>query len=213
MTFDLDSREGLFDILLKIGCPQKLHSLIISFQDEMKATIRYEGSESGIKHESLLALTLFDIFSDMLYKHPFGTSTEGVYLRTRHDASGSTESKKERCIDNQYFLLTMLLSTRTPRKNSSVSWIRSHTFLPSAYKTDQCAEKGCGHSTSPKSLTSSLTWDPQSGATSSLTRRSTREFGKAGKTLGSFINGVGEEQKLSTSTKMAVFTTAAKHGR
>ena len=45
-AFDLVSLDGLFNILLKIGCPPNLHSMIRSFHDDMKATIQYEGSMS-----------------------------------------------------------------------------------------------------------------------------------------------------------------------
>ena len=86
------SREGLFNILLKIGCPPKLHSLIKSFHDDIKATIQYEGSmsdsfdiKSGVKQACVLARTLFGIFFALLLKQAFGTATEGVYLRTRSD--------------------------------------------------------------------------------------------------------------------------------
>ena len=41
-VFDMVSRNGLFDSLLKIGCPPKLHNMIRSFHDDMKATIQYE---------------------------------------------------------------------------------------------------------------------------------------------------------------------------
>ena len=85
-AFDLVSREGLFDILPKIGCPPKLHSLIRSFHDDMKATIQYEGStsapfdiKSGVKQGCVLAPTLLGIFFALLLKHAFGASTEGVY--------------------------------------------------------------------------------------------------------------------------------------
>ena len=39
-AFDLVSRDGLFNILLKIGCPPNLHR---SFHDDMKATVQYRG--------------------------------------------------------------------------------------------------------------------------------------------------------------------------
>ena len=93
-AFDLVSRDGLFNILLKIGCPPKLHSMIRSFHDGMKATIQYEGSmsdtfdiKSGVKQGCVLAPTLFGIFFSLLLKHAFGTSTEGVYIHTRSDGS------------------------------------------------------------------------------------------------------------------------------
>ena len=89
---DLVSRDGLFNILMKIGCPPNLHSMIRSFHDDMKATIQYQGSmsepfniKSGVKQGCVLALTLFGIFFSLLLKHVFGTSTEGVYIHTRSD--------------------------------------------------------------------------------------------------------------------------------
>ena len=92
-AFDLVSREGLFNILLIIGCPPpKLHKIIRSFHDDMRATVQYEGSmsepfdvKSGVKQGCVLAPTLFSIFFSMVLKHAFGTSTEGVYLHTRSD--------------------------------------------------------------------------------------------------------------------------------
>ena len=68
-AFDLISRDGLFKILLKFGCPRNLHSMIRSFHDDMKATIQYKGSisepfniKSGLKQGCVLATTLFGIF-------------------------------------------------------------------------------------------------------------------------------------------------------
>ena len=91
-AFDLVSRDGLFKVLAKIGCPPKLLSMIQSFHDGMKGTVQYDGStsdafdiRSGVKQGCVLAPTLFGIFFAVLLKHAFGTSTEGVYLHTRSD--------------------------------------------------------------------------------------------------------------------------------
>lgn len=91
-AFDLVSREGLFNILPKIGYPLKLHSMIKSFHDDRKATIQHEGSmsepliiKSGVKQGCILMSTLFGIFFPLLLKHAFRTSMEGVYLHTRSD--------------------------------------------------------------------------------------------------------------------------------
>ena len=91
-AFDLVSRDGLFKILPKIGCPPKLQSLIESFHSNMKGTVQFNGSSSepfdirsGVKQGCVLAPTLFGIFFAILLKHAFGTATEGVYLRTRSD--------------------------------------------------------------------------------------------------------------------------------
>lgn len=91
-TFDLVNRDGLFNILLKIRCPPRLHSLIRSFHDDTTATIQYEDTisepfvfKSGVKQGCVLVPTLFGIYFSMLLKHAFGTATEGVYLHTKSD--------------------------------------------------------------------------------------------------------------------------------
>ena len=72
-AFDLVSREGLFLLLQKIGCPPTLLEIIVSFHDNMQATISYKGSlsdsfpiKSGVKQGCVLAPTLFGIFSLLL---------------------------------------------------------------------------------------------------------------------------------------------------
>lgn len=78
----LVSRERLFNILLKIECPQKLHNLIRYFHNAMKATIQFEENnlnplniKRGVKHGCFLAPTTF--FS-MVLKHTFETAAQGI---------------------------------------------------------------------------------------------------------------------------------------
>ena len=91
-AFDLVSRDGLFKILPKIGCPPKLLSIIRSFHEDMKGTVVSDGStsatfniRSGVKQGCVLAPTLFGIFFVVMLKHAFGPAAEGIYLRTRTD--------------------------------------------------------------------------------------------------------------------------------
>ena len=86
-AFDLMSRDGLFKILAKIGCPPTLLSIMKSFHDNMKGTVLYDGATSnpfnilsGVKQGFVLAPTLFGSFFATLLKHAFGKSTEGIYL-------------------------------------------------------------------------------------------------------------------------------------
>ena len=90
-AFDLVSRDGLFEILPKIGCPLKILSIIGSFED-MKGTVVFDGSasaafniRSGVTQGCVLAPTLFGIFFAVMLKHAFGPAAEGIYLRTRTD--------------------------------------------------------------------------------------------------------------------------------
>ena len=91
-VFDLVSRDGLFKVLPKTGCPPKLQSMIASFHTDTKGTVQFNGSSSdpfeirsGVKQGCVLAPTLFGIFFGLLLKHSFDTTTEGIYLRTRSD--------------------------------------------------------------------------------------------------------------------------------
>ncbi|XP_047478074.1 uncharacterized protein LOC125031403 [Penaeus chinensis] len=55
-AFDLVSRDGLFKILPKIGCPPRLLSIFQSFHDDMKGAVVFDGSTSDA----------FDIRSGMM---------------------------------------------------------------------------------------------------------------------------------------------------
>ena len=91
-AFDLVSRKGLFRLLEKIGCPPKLRSMVVSFHENMKGTVVYDGSTSepfpvcsGVKQGCVLAPTLFGIFFSLLLSYAFDSSSDGIYLRTRSD--------------------------------------------------------------------------------------------------------------------------------
>jgi hypothetical protein len=93
-AFDMVSRDGLFDILRKIGCPPRLLHLITSFHSNMHGTIQYDGKSSdpfivscGVKQGCVLAPTLFGIFFSILLKHAFNSCDEGIYLHTRSDGN------------------------------------------------------------------------------------------------------------------------------
>ena len=91
-AFDSVSREGLYIVLRKLGCPQKLLNLIRSLHMGMMATVAYENEESkafpvnnGVKQGCILAPVLFNIYFSYLIRHAFKGNDEGIYLRSRHD--------------------------------------------------------------------------------------------------------------------------------
>ena len=89
-AFDLVSRDGLFKILilLKIGCPPKLQSMIESFYTDVKGTVQFNNPlriYSSVKQGSVLAPTLFWIFFAVLLMHFFSTANERTYVPTRSD--------------------------------------------------------------------------------------------------------------------------------
>ena len=67
-AFDLVSRKGLFQLLKKIGWPPQLHSIIVSFHENMQGVVSLEGEisepftiRSGVKQGCVLAPTLSGI--------------------------------------------------------------------------------------------------------------------------------------------------------
>ena len=91
-AFDLVSRDRLFQILPKIGCPPKLLNILKSFHNNMKGIVTYDGSvsepfdiKSGVKQGCVLAPTLFGIFFSCLLHHAFKDEIRGVYRHTRSD--------------------------------------------------------------------------------------------------------------------------------
>ena len=82
-AFDLVSRKGLFRLLEKTGCPPKLRSMMVSFHENTKGTIVYDGSTSepfpvcsGVKQGCVLAPTLFGIFFSLLQSYAFDSSSD-----------------------------------------------------------------------------------------------------------------------------------------
>ena len=80
-AFDLVSRKGLFHLLEKIGCPQKLLKVVMSFHEDMKGSVLFDGStsavfpiKSGVEKGCVLAPTLFGIFFSLLLSHAFSES-------------------------------------------------------------------------------------------------------------------------------------------
>jgi hypothetical protein len=132
-AFDMVSREGLFKILPKIGCPPKLQSLIESFHTDMMRTVQFNGScsepfsiNSGVKQGCVLAPTLFGIFFALLLKHAFGTATEGIY-RTRSDGKFFNLSRlraktkvREELIRDMLFADDAALATHTQEELQSL---------------------------------------------------------------------------------------------
>ena len=91
-AFDLVSRDGLFKVLPKIGCPPKLQSMIEYFHTDTKGTVHFSGSfsdsfeiRSGVKQGCVLAPMLFGTLFGLLLNHILDTTAEGIYFRTRSD--------------------------------------------------------------------------------------------------------------------------------
>ena len=91
-AFDTVSREGLWLLLEKIGCPKNFVAIIRSFHEGMQASVR-EGVDkstpfdvtSGTKQGCVLAPTLFSIFFSLMLRVAFKDSDDGINLVFRTD--------------------------------------------------------------------------------------------------------------------------------
>ena len=116
-AFDLVSRNGLFALLERIGCPPKLLKMITSFHDDMNGTVQFDGSSSdpfpiknGVKQGCVLAPTLFSVFFSLLLWYAFRESADGIFLHTRSDGNlfnlaspGKTASEMQRSYHGQVY--------------------------------------------------------------------------------------------------------------
>lgn len=93
-AFDTICREGLWDVLLKVGCPSHFVAIIRSFHDNMEATVKDGGAKSppfkvtcGTKQGCVLAPTLFSIYFSLMLFIAFkdSPSSDGVQIKSRLD--------------------------------------------------------------------------------------------------------------------------------
>jgi len=93
-AFDSVDRAGLWQILLKIGCPQKFVNIIRSFHEGMMGQVIVDGKMSaafsitnGTKQGCVLAPLLFCIFFAMMLLIAFKDCKLGVPVRFRTDGN------------------------------------------------------------------------------------------------------------------------------
>lgn len=91
-AFDTVSREGLWKIMAKYGCPTKFVSIVRQFHDGMHARVQDNGETSqpfpvtnGVKQGCVLAPTLFSLMFSAMLTDAFRDSGMGIDLRYRTD--------------------------------------------------------------------------------------------------------------------------------
>ena len=82
------SRDGLWKIIAKIGCPSRFIAMVRQFRDGMHAHVQNDGEYSeqysvtkGVKHGCIMAPTLFSTFSPgshILYRTVMLASISGT---------------------------------------------------------------------------------------------------------------------------------------
>ena len=91
-AFDTVSREGLWKIMAKYGCPRKFISMVQQFHVGIKAQIQDNGETSepfpvsnGVKQGCVLAPTLFSLMFSAMLTDAFRDDDVGIDLRYRTD--------------------------------------------------------------------------------------------------------------------------------
>ena len=91
-AFDTVSRVALWQILLKIGCPQKFVRVLQQLHDGMQARVCADGKFSeafdisnGVKQGCVVAPILFVLFFATMLKEALKTNDNGVHIKFRTD--------------------------------------------------------------------------------------------------------------------------------
>ena len=91
-AFDTVSREGLWKIMAKIGCPAKFITMVRQFHDGMLARVQNDGESSNPfpvtnegKQGCVLASTLFSMMISAMLTDTFQDGDNGIPIRFRFD--------------------------------------------------------------------------------------------------------------------------------
>ena len=93
-AFDTVSREGLWRIMAKYGCPPKFITIVRLLHDGMMARVQDDGNSSepflvsnGVKQGCVLAPTLFSLMFSVMLTDAFADTDIGIGIRHRMDGS------------------------------------------------------------------------------------------------------------------------------
>ena len=91
-AFDTVSRNGLWKIMAKCGCPEKFVAIVKQFHDGMMARVLDNGNSSnafqvtnGVKQGCVLAPTLFSMMFSAMLTDAFRETDPGIPNRDRCD--------------------------------------------------------------------------------------------------------------------------------
>ena len=96
---DTVSREGLWTILERLGCPPQLLAIIQQLHVGQKGQVKHSGEmsdpfpiDNGVKQGCVLSPTLFALFFSLMLKEAMEDVPEGIYIRFRIRTDGSVFS-------------------------------------------------------------------------------------------------------------------------
>ena len=93
-AFDAVSRDGLWKILARLGCPQKFLTILRQLHEGQQRQVKHNGSLSGsfpisngVMQGCVLAPTLFSIFFSIMLREANEDLPDGIYIHFRTDGS------------------------------------------------------------------------------------------------------------------------------
>ena len=94
-AFDIVSRNGLWSIMSKFGCPDRFITLVRQFHDGMQTQVLDNGESStpfpvtnGVKQGCVLASTLFSMMFTAMLTDAFQDSDPGINIRWHQIQNG-----------------------------------------------------------------------------------------------------------------------------
>ena len=93
-AFDTVSREGLWKILARLGCPPKFLTILRQLHEGQMDQVKHNGALSdsfpianGVKQGCILAPTLFSILFSLMLREAKEDLVDGIFIRFRTDGS------------------------------------------------------------------------------------------------------------------------------
>ena len=106
-TFDTVSRNGLWKILVRLGCSPKFLTILCQLHEGQQGQVKHSGSlaESfpisiGVKQGCVLVPTLFSIFFSIMLREAIEDIQGGIYMRSRTKGSLFQPSASPRTHEN-----------------------------------------------------------------------------------------------------------------
>ena len=107
-AFDTVSREGLWKIMSKFGCPDKFVHIVRQLHDGMTARVLDDGGASdpfpvtnGVKQGCVLAPTLFSMMFSAMLTDALGETTPGIPIKYRCDEAYQNEQSQSTDLHHQ----------------------------------------------------------------------------------------------------------------
>ena len=115
-AFDTVSRDGLWKILARLGCPPKFLTILRQLPEGQQSQIKHNGSLSGsfpfsngVKQECVLTPILFSIFFCIKLCEAKEDLPDGIYIRFRTDGGFFNLRRLLACTKTIEELITELL--------------------------------------------------------------------------------------------------------